>query len=394
MKRMLELEDTEAVRCLLGVGDRNLRRVREEFGVEVVARDSIVTVQGNPRDVDLSMRAFLAMLREIREGSPLGDSDVSRILRDVREGTRSDRDGGRAGRTSDRTWGGAPGRAAERPHPRRKVEWKSGGQREYMKAMDERDVVFCTGPAGTGKTFLAVARAVEALEEGDVRRMVLVRPAVEAGEHLGFLPGDYREKINPYLQPLYDALREILPPSQVSRYMELGVIEVAPLAYMRGRTLNSSFVILDEAQNTTPKQMLMFLTRLGFDSRSVITGDITQVDLPEGTESGLINAREVLRGVPGVAFVELTDADIVRHPLVQRIVAAYERRGRAGGPAGRGAEKYPAETPAGRPAGRRPDGPADGESRDGPMGKSREGPEEGSAGGSASEETGGGDQGR
>ncbi len=334
MKRVLELEDIEAVRTLLGVGDRNLRRVREEFGVEVVARDSIVTVQGNPRDVDLSMRAFLAMLREIREGGPLGDSEVSRILRDVRYGWRTERGDRRWGGTADRAANGAPERAADKRRQGRKVEWRSGGQREYMKAMDERDVVFCTGPAGTGKTFLAVAKAVEALEEGAVRRMVLVRPAVEAGEHLGFLPGDYREKINPYLQPLYDALRELLSPSQVDRYMDLGVIEVAPLAYMRGRTLNSSFVILDEAQNTTPKQMLMFLTRLGFDSRSVITGDVTQVDLPDGVESGLINARDVLRGIPGVAFVQLTDADIVRHPLVQRIVTAYEHRGSAGGSPG------------------------------------------------------------
>ena len=324
MKRVLELEDSEALRSLLGAGDRNLRRIQEEFGVQVIARDSTVTVHGGPREVELSMRAFLTMLKAIRGGESLGDSDVRRILGEIREGSG---DAENHGEQRGRSGGGAEWRT---PHLRH-VKWRSEGQRRYMRAMEEMDLVFCTGPAGTGKTFLAVAKAVEALDQGKVRRLVLVRPAVEAGEHLGFLPGDYREKINPYLQPLYDALRELLSPAHVSRYMEQGVIEVAPLAYMRGRTLNSSFVILDEAQNTTPKQMLMFLTRLGFDSRSVITGDTTQVDLPDGTTSGLTDAMETLASVSGVAFVELTDADIVRHPLVQRIVSAYDRRARSDG---------------------------------------------------------------
>jgi phosphate starvation-inducible PhoH-like protein len=191
--------------------------------------------------------------------------------------------------------------------------------------MNHFDVVFSIGPAGTGKTYLAVARALEALGDYQVHRIVLVRPAVEAGERLGFLPGDLVEKVNPYLRPLYDALQDMLTAHQIARYMERGLIEVAPLAFMRGRTLNNAFVILDEAQNTTPKQMKMFLTRLGRDARAVITGDVTQVDLPDGDMSGLAHARQILDAVDGVSFVILEKQDIVRHPLVERIINAYEK---------------------------------------------------------------------
>jgi phosphate starvation-inducible PhoH-like protein len=205
-----------------------------------------------------------------------------------------------------------------------RVRAMTAGQREYIDSIRGSEVVFATGPAGSGKTYLAVAMAIEALSKRIVHRLILVRPAVEAGEHLGFLPGDLREKVNPYLRPLYDALNDMLMPEQVLRLTEKGVIEIAPLAFMRGRTLNNAFVILDEAQNTTAKQMKMFLTRLGRSSRTVVTGDVTQVDLPDGSPSGLAHAQRILKDVEGVSFVRLEKTDIVRHPLVQRIVDAYD----------------------------------------------------------------------
>jgi len=205
------------------------------------------------------------------------------------------------------------------------VRVKTLGQRLYVSAIRKRDIIFAIGPAGTGKTFLAVVMAVQALKAGDVKKIVLVRPAVEAGESLGFLPGDLQEKVDPYLRPLYDALYEMLGAEQVSKLMDRGIIEVAPLAYMRGRTLNDAFVILDEAQNTTPEQMKMFLTRLGFGSKMVITGDVTQIDLPKGKKSGLVDAEEVLKHLDEIAFVYLKQEDVVRHHLVQKIVAAYDQ---------------------------------------------------------------------
>jgi phosphate starvation-inducible protein PhoH and related proteins len=205
------------------------------------------------------------------------------------------------------------------------IRAKTFRQQQYVQALRSRDLTFCTGPAGTGKTFLAAMVAVKALMNEEYERLVLTRPAVEAGERLGFLPGDLQQKVNPYLRPLYDALHEMLDPERIPQLMERGVIEVAPLAYMRGRTLSNAFVILDEAQNTTPAQMKMMLTRLGFNSRMVITGDVTQTDLPQYQESGLAVATRILAKVEGIAFCELTKADVVRHPLVQRIVAAYEQ---------------------------------------------------------------------
>ena len=211
--------------------------------------------------------------------------------------------------------------------PRRRVHARGGNQRAYVRNIREQDLIFGIGPAGTGKTYLAVAGAVEALESDQVRRIVLVRPAVEAGERLGFLPGDLAQKVDPYLRPMYDALYEMLGFDRVGRLIERSVIEVAPLAFMRGRTLNESFVILDEAQNTTSEQMKMFLTRLGFDSKAVVTGDITQIDLPAEKRSGLVEAAEVLRGVEGIGFMRFTELDVVRHPLVQSIIRAYDRHG-------------------------------------------------------------------
>jgi phosphate starvation-inducible PhoH-like protein len=217
---------------------------------------------------------------------------------------------------------------------RRRISAKTLAQRHYIDLMRKHDVVFAIGPAGTGKTYLAMAMAIAALHRHEVSRVVLTRPAVEAGEKLGFLQGSMAEKVNPYLRPLYDALNDMVPIEKVGRLLERGVIEVAPLAFMRGRTLNDSFVILDEAQNTTPEQMKMFLTRLGFDSKAVVTGDVTQIDLPTDKRSGLVDAMEILGGVEGIAFLRFTDADVVRHPLVQSIVRAYETHetGRRDGP--------------------------------------------------------------
>ena len=202
---------------------------------------------------------------------------------------------------------------------------KTAGQRAYVRAIRANDILFAVGPAGTGKTYLAVCEAVSMLKEGRISRIVLVRPAVEAGESLGYLPGDLREKVEPYVRPLYDAFYDLLSPERFARCADKGVIEIVPLAYMRGRTLNDSFIILDEAQNTTPPQMKMFLTRLGFGSRAVVTGDVTQIDLPQGRPSGLLSVREILKGIEGIGFFDLTDADVVRHEIVQKVVQAYER---------------------------------------------------------------------
>ncbi|MGD0093628.1 MAG: PhoH family protein [Planctomycetota bacterium] len=310
MRKTIEIEDRETARTLLGAGDCHLRRVRDALGVAVVARGEQLHLEGSQAAVEKCARAFLGLLRVIHKNQGLEESDVERIL----DALRTEED------EAD---------LSERPHHKGRplagrVEPQTQGQQHYMDAMKQHDLVFAIGPAGTGKTYLAVARAVEALCEYQVNRIVLVRPAVEAGERLGFLPGDMVEKVNPYLRPLHDALHDMLSPNQIARYTERGLIEVAPLAFMRGRTLNHAFVILDEAQNTTPKQMKMFLTRLGRDARTVVTGDVTQVDLPEGDVSGLAHAWRILHGVDGVAFVALDKRDIVRHPLVERIVNAYD----------------------------------------------------------------------
>ncbi len=325
MRKSIDLEDREIARTLLGVGDCNLRRVREALGVTVVARNDMLHLEGDEGPVDRGTRAILGMLRIIKKSNHLETADVDRILDSV-----DDRDTavpafrqpqGNGGGASHGGNGG--GNGIDKPLVGR-VSAQTVGQEKYLQAMRDHDVVFAIGPAGCGKTYLAVAAAIEALARNQVNRLVLVRPAVEAGERLGFLPGDMAEKINPYLRPLYDALHDMLNPHQVARYIERGMIEIAPLAFMRGRTLNNAFVILDEAQNTTPKQMKMFLTRLGRDARAVITGDVTQVDLPDGDLSGLAHARNVLAKVDGVAFTVLEKQDIVRHPLVQRIVHAYD----------------------------------------------------------------------
>ena len=301
---VLDPVDNERLANLCGVLDENLRQIENALDVGIARRGEVFRIHGA---VDRS-RLAADLLKSFYERSvvPLEVEDVQLGLVE------------------------ATGGAAEVPdapllHTRRRdLQGRTRVQAEYLKAILAHDVTFGIGPAGTGKTYLAVACAVDAIERDAVKRLVLVRPAVEAGERLGFLPGDLVQKVDPYLRPLYDALYDLMGFEKVGKLFERGVIEIAPLAFMRGRTLNHSFVILDEAQNTTPEQMKMFLTRIGFGSKAVLTGDVTQVDLARGQRSGLVDAQEVLGGVRGIAFVQFTAADVVRHPLVQRIVNAYE----------------------------------------------------------------------
>ena len=296
---------------LIGESDRHLRLVESLFPeVRFVARGDEISITGPAEAVDRARKAVEEMLILVQEGQPLDEGRIVEVVKMV-----SDEIPSPSGILSD----GIPvGRG-------RMVRPKTHGQQKYMEAIRENTLTFGIGPAGTGKTYLAMAAAVDGLVSGSVRRIVLTRPAVEAGERLGFLPGDLAAKVDPYLRPLYDALWDMLGPEETSSLMDRGTIEIAPLAYMRGRTLNDACVILDEAQNTTPEQMKMFLTRLGFNSKMIITGDISQTDLPTGRVSGLRVVREILAGIPGVAFVELTSRDVVRHRIVASIVEAYQR---------------------------------------------------------------------
>ena len=299
--------DNQLALELFGVHHSHLTRIEQALNVAIHTRGNELTLTG---DADAVARAGIVLdglYLRLEQGHPLGAHDVDALLR----AAASDAGVGRALQTVNIR--------------QRTVATRTPTQADYLRAIDNHDLVFGLGPAGTGKTYLAVAKAVERLVNGEVDRIILSRPAVEAGEQLGFLPGSMREKVDPYLRPLYDALYDMLPAPQVVKRLDSGEIEVAPLAFMRGRTLANAFVILDEAQNTTAVQMKMFLTRLGDHARMVITGDLSQVDLPKGTRSGLRQALEILDGVDGIAFVHFTDADVVRHPLVTRIVRAYER---------------------------------------------------------------------
>lgn len=299
---------------LFGASDQHLRRIRESVPAKITAQDGKIRVSGDEKSV-LRATAILEQLKtEVATAGLVAPEFVDRVVADI------------AGRAT------SPGIDVKVDVRRTGVNIRprTAGQSGYIEAIRRHDLVFCVGPAGTGKTYLAVATAVEALRQERVRKVVLVRPAVEAGESLGYLPGDLRAKINPYLRPLLDALSEMVDFDQLQRYIAEDVVEVAPLAYMRGRTLNKAFIIMDEAQNTTVGQMKMFLTRMGGDSKVVVTGDVTQIDLPPHTTSGLIDARRRLRGIEGMAWVELGKADIVRHRLVQDIVNAYERGGHSG----------------------------------------------------------------
>ncbi len=295
---------------LFGAGDRFLRRVRDAFGVQISARNAIVRLSGAPASVAKAAAALERLQHLLRERDLLEDEDVSEALAAV------ETDAARSTPESIHTFN------------REAIVPKTDGQRAYVRAMLENDMVFCVGPAGTGKTYLAVAVAVHLLKQGKTRRISLVRPAVEAGEKLGFLPGDLQQKVNPYLRPLFDAMHDMMTYDQLKRFMVSDIVEVIPLAYMRGRTLNHSVIILDEAQNSTPSQMFMFLTRLGQDSKMIVTGDDSQVDLEPDQPSGLVDAMRRLRGVNGIELMQLTDVDIVRHRLVSRIVARYGEAGR------------------------------------------------------------------
>lgn len=302
----IQFRNHEDVRSLFGIRDKNLRRLRDVLHVDVVLRGDELHLHGDQAQVQLGTEVVSELRSIIERNGTLNDEDLDRALH----------------RSSFPSF--PTEEAIDVFHKARKIKPMGEGQRLYVKAIREHDMVVCSGPAGSGKTYLAVAMAVNALRLEQVRKIVLVRPALEAGEKIGFLPGDMLAKVNPFLRPLLDALGDILDFDQVQRYLDKDVIEIIPLAFMRGRTLNNTFMILDEAQNTTITQMKMFLTRMGHHSKIVVTGDATQTDLPERVESGLIDAWHRLRGVPGIATVELEAQDIVRHPLVRKIVAAYD----------------------------------------------------------------------
>ena len=313
----LHFENARLAQQLFNNDLHNLQSLEKELGIKATSREGWIKLEGAPEAIERAKQLFLLLENSLKAGSPVRNRDFAHALNVVTtEGVAA-----------------LKYLMSERIHTSSKkgsVTPKTVGQKKYVDAIRQHDITFGIGPAGTGKTYLAMAMAVSALKEEKVGRIILTRPAVEAGEALGFLPGDLYEKITPYLRPLHDALQDMLPAEEIQKYMERNVIEIAPLAYMRGRTLNNAFIILDEAQNATAEQMFMFLTRLGLGSKAVITGDETQVDLPSHKRSGLVEAHCALPGTEGIAIVEFTRRDVVRHPLVQRIIAAYEEhRGKA-----------------------------------------------------------------
>jgi phosphate starvation-inducible protein PhoH and related proteins len=301
------------IETLFGTRDENIRVLEDGLHITINLRSNGVELEGAPKDVARAEQVFADYESLQRSGHTFNNGDLNSMLRVLTSDTNA-------------TLRGLADAGRQRALGKRTVQPKSMNQRRYLEAIEKHDMVFGIGPAGTGKTYLAVAMAISALLAKRVSRIILARPAVEAGERLGFLPGTLQDKIDPYLRPLYDALYDMLDPEKVDRYLEKNIIEIAPIAFMRGRTLNDSFVILDEAQNTTCEQMKMFVTRLGFNSKAVITGDITQIDLPNARRSGLLEALDVLKTVDGLAFVHFDDTDVVRHHLVQRIIRAYEGR--------------------------------------------------------------------
>ncbi len=316
-ERRVDIDDNGLALAVFGQSGSHLGLIERRLGVEAHARGGQLTLRGPDEGVELAAVLVQQLVALARSGVPLGADEVGRALTVLSQDPTVD--------LKDIFCDTIIVSARARP-----VGPKGLAQKLYVDAMRSHDITFAIGPAGTGKTYLAVAMAVLAYQEKRVRRIVLTRPAVEAGERLGFLPGSLEEKVNPYVRPLYDALHDILSFDKVTELVERNYIEIAPLAFMRGRTLNDSFVILDEAQNTTSEQMKMFLTRLGYDSQAVITGDVTQMDLPSGSVSGLVEARQLLTGVKGIAMCHFTEVDVVRHPLVQKIILAYEGRGRQG----------------------------------------------------------------
>lgn len=316
IKREFHIKDVDPL-IFYGVNDRNLKIIEKHFPVLVYGRGEKITVSGNIQYVEQVLQLLSELIFLINKNKKLTGTDLLTLIQIIK------------GESTDRS---------EPPHSKEELNsvvlfTESGyvrpntiGQTSYMDAAKQNDIVFCIGPAGTGKTYLAVALAISYLNKKVINKIILVRPAVEAGESLGYLPGDYREKIDPYLRPLYDALAEMLPRDRLRKLMEQEVIEVVPMAFMRGRTLNNAFVLLDEAQNCTFLQMKMFLTRLGFNSKSVINGDITQIDLPDKNQSGLVTIKDILDGIEGIKFVHLTSEDVVRHKLVKQIINAYAKR--------------------------------------------------------------------
>ncbi|HHY83029.1 MAG TPA: PhoH family protein [Clostridiales bacterium] len=311
-ERILDIDSIEVLMALFGNFDQNIKFIEEETGVQIIARETQIRITGEEANVNLASNVILKLLDMIRNRETLDISRIGYAIQLARSGQED-------------VINELMADVICVSHRGKQIKCKTLGQKQYVNAISKNDIVFGIGPAGTGKTYLAMAMAVTAFKSKQVSRIILTRPAVEAGEKLGFLPGDLQNKVDPYLRPLYDALYDLMGPETYLKLIERGAIEVAPLAYMRGRTLEDSFIILDEAQNTTSEQMKMFLTRLGQGSRAIITGDITQIDLPKGKKSGLVEATRVLQGIKGLEFVYLTHKDVVRHELVMRIIEAYGR---------------------------------------------------------------------
>ncbi len=312
-EQVINVDRMEQTVSLFGSFDENIRLIESQYNVKVISRGSEIKVSGDAENVSRAVRAINGLLMLINRGEALSEQNVRYVLSLVNEGNED--------KLTEMTGDCVCITAKGKP-----IKPKTLGQKRYLECIKNNTITLGAGPAGTGKTYLAVAMAVNAFRAKEINRIILTRPAVEAGEKLGFLPGDLQQKVDPYLRPLYDALFDMLGAESFQRYQERGSIEVAPLAYMRGRTLDDSFIILDEAQNTTREQMKMFLTRLGFNSKIVVTGDITQIDLPDGKKSGLVEAMKILKGIDDIAINVFTEKDVVRHRLVQDIIKAYEKQ--------------------------------------------------------------------
>ena len=314
MDKIIKFQSQAEAQALLGTQDINLKSIEKEFRIKLIQRGEHLKISGTLTNIKRAEELLNYLLEGIRSGNTeIGKRDLEYLIANFKTGKNQLPPAKQIDSGFTRSLGA------------RQVGPKTSGQRDYVEAIQKHDIVFGMGPAGTGKTYLAMACAVEALKKQEVRRIILTRPAIEAGESLGFLPGDMQAKISPYLRPLYDALYDMMDAERIEKYIETGIIEVAPLAYMRGRTLNDAFIILDEAQNCTAEQMKMFLTRLGFDSKAVITGDMTQSDLPNAKPIGLLQAQEILQAIEGIKFIYFSGSDVVRHALVQKIIEAYEK---------------------------------------------------------------------
>ncbi|MBI4242614.1 MAG: PhoH family protein [Planctomycetes bacterium] len=311
MRKIIQIPSQNLITAVLGIHDNNIKIIQRLTGAKIYFRNNELQILGSKRSVDKAYTTLMRIITLVSNGASVKNIDIEEILDSSNKPKH----------TEERDPGSGFRKGVT-------VKSKTEGQQKYVEEMESNHIVICIGPAGTGKTFLAVCKAIEYIKTGKVRKIILVRPVVEAGERLGFLPGDIEQKINPYLRPLYDSLNYFLEPGILKNFIRDDTIETAPLAYMRGRTLNEAFVILDEAQNTTPSQMKMFLTRFGENSKFIITGDVTQIDLKDPKSSGLIHAKNILGGIVGISIVNLTKNDVVRHPVVQKIVDAYDKKAR------------------------------------------------------------------